>query len=66
MTSSNNLTSHLIRSRNNASAALEGNLEGADPGWFDDPSSGALADCTNGAVVGQGVSRPEVADDIDL
>lgn len=62
----NNLTSHRLRSRDNAGAVSDGNVTGAKADWFKDAASGDLhlRSCDLAQVAGKGVSS-DVTHDLD-
>lgn len=62
----NNLTSHRLRSRDNAQGELAGNVTEAKADWFKDAASGDLhlKSCELAAVSGKAVAS-EVMDDLD-
>ena len=63
----NNITSHLVRARNDATATTSQNITDAQAGWFVDAASGDLhlVDCSVSAVVGQGSAVAGFTDDFD-
>ncbi len=63
----NNLVNGMIRLRDGAAAAMEGNVTNAEASWFVDAANGDLhlASCDEASVVGAGVALASVTDDVD-